>query len=214
MRLSSYLASQWTAPFACTLHSCSALDCAGAAVWCSHTIETRRRHGLLRCGVRQRTERHRFSWQHGCDRSRLRSSLSPPSPCGIARRRRGQHHHRRRETSGRRGGGVRAGGLHWRRRYVTCGAISCTGTVPDWSPVCNGARLWLQWPTQGVPAGLCCLQTAHSKAFWAGLTLDAYPCGVPDHWLALMADTIGRVAPRPRSLRAAPSWIVLARLRE
>ena len=135
--------------------SCSALDCAGAAVWCSHTIETRRRHGLLRCGVRQRTERHRSSWQHGCDRSRLRSSLSPPSPCGIARRRRGRHHHRRRETSGRRGGGVRAGGLHWRRRYVTCGAISCTGTVPDWSPVCNGARLWLQWPTQGVPAGLC-----------------------------------------------------------
>ena len=92
---------------------------------------------------------------------------------------------------------MRAGGLHWWRRYVACGAISCTGTVPDWSPVCNGARLWLQWPTQGVPAGLCCLQTAHSKACWAGLTLDAYPCGVPDHWLALMADVSAGVAPRP-----------------
>ena len=96
---------------------------------------TRRRHGLLRCGVRQRTERHRSSWQHGCNRSRLRSSLSPPSPCGIARRWRGHHHHRCRETSRRRGCGVRAGGLHWWRRYVACGAISCTGTVPDWSPV-------------------------------------------------------------------------------
>ena len=55
----------------------------------------------------------------------------------------------------------------------------------------------MEWPTQSVPAGLCCLQTAHSKAFWAGLTLDANPCGVPDHWLALMADVIVGVAPRP-----------------
>ena len=63
-----------------------------------------------------------------------------------------------------------------------------------------------------MPAGLCCLQTAHSKAFWAGLTLDAYPCGVPDHCLALMfrgrtTSVLPRATPPRGPLSGAPQSV-------
>ena len=110
---------------------------------------------------------------------------------------------------------MRAGGLHWWRRFVACGAISCTGTVPDWSPVSIWRSVVVAVADTGVPAGLCCLLANGAlEGLLGGVDVGCVPVRRADHCLALMAAGRGRttsVLPRatpPRGpLSGAPQSV-------